>query len=224
MVKIKKISIVLLVIGLVISLAYSIFLNYKYDTNEQILKTQSDSLCTIIELKSNKYDSLKIHSDSIYQYELNRSDSLYQLLQTNQKTNKNKITYIYRDSIIIKEVENTEIDTKVETKYVDKIVEKEVIKTIHDTIEVTKTDTIYQESKTEVKTLIEENKKEVVVKEDLFNLYLDANVKGNLGLDIVPEANLGIMIKEKYYGEIGIDYDKGKVNPNARLGIKLNIF
>ena len=200
--KIKTISIITLVISLAVLALYCINLKSKYDTNTHSLMTRSDSLCTIIAMQGNKYDSLKAVSDSLYQYELQKSDSLWQLLQTTTKTNKNKITYIYKDSTIIKEVENTETATTVETKYVDRIVEKEIIKTIHDTV----------------------NTKEVVVKDEFFNIYLNADIKGTLEKDIVPEADIGIIFKEKFYGQIGIDYDKGKVNPNARIGVRFKLF
>ena len=32
------------------------------------------------------------------------------------------------------------------------------------------------------------------------------------------------VIKEKFYGQIGIDYDKGKVNPNAKIGVRFKLF
>lgn len=220
----KKIGIIILIVALIGCILDICYLNYKYDENELMMKSTSDSLCTVIELNKQAYDSLKIHSDSLYSYELNRNDSLYQLLQQKTNTNKTKVTYVYKDSIIVKEVENTQVETVVETQYVDRIVEKEVIKTIHDTIQVSKIDTVYQENTIEVKKEDEQVKKEVVVNDDLFNLYLNADIKGNLDLDIVPEASVGIIIKEKFYGEVGIDYDKGSVNPNAKIGLRLNVF
>lgn len=218
--KIKTISIITLVISLAVLALYCINLKSKYDTNTHSLMTRSDSLCTIIAMQGNQYDSLKAVSDSLYQYELQKSDSLWQLLQTTTKTNKNKITYIYKDSTIIKEVENTETATTVETKYIDRIVEKEIIKTIHDTVMVSKHDTSYNENTTQVSKQTEENTKEVVVKDEFFNIYLNADIKGTLEKDIVPEADIGIIFKEKFYGQIGVDYDKGKVNPNARIGVR----
>ena len=160
----------------------------------------------------------------MYQYELNKSDSLWQLLQTKQTTNKTKITYIYKDSTIVKEAENTEIATTVETKYIDRIVEKEVIKTVHDTVMVTKHDTTYNENTTQTSKETNENTKEVVVKDEFFNIYLNADVKGTLQKDVVPEADVGVIIKEKFYGQIGIDYDKDKVNPNAKIGVRFKLF
>lgn len=221
---IKTISLIVLAIALIASIIGIIWLNNKYDENVYIHNTKTDSLCTVINLEKQAYDSLKIHSDSVYNYELNRSDSLYQLLQTKTNSNKTKITYVYKDSTIIKEVENTQTETVVETKYVDRIVEKEVIKTIHDTVQVTKIDTIYNEQNTQVTKQDEESKKEVVVKDDLFNVYIDAGVKGTLDFDIIPEASVGIIIKEKFYGEVGIDYNNGKVNPSAKLGVRMNLF
>jgi hypothetical protein len=53
---------------------------------------------------------------------------------------------------------------------------------------------------------------------------LNADVKGTLQKDIVPEADVGVIIKEKFYGQIGIDYDKGKVNPNAKIGVRFKLF
>lgn len=222
--KIKTISIITLVISLAVLALYCINLKSKYDTNTHSLMTRSDSLCTIIAMQGNQYDSLKAVSDSLYQYELQKSDSLWQLLQTTTKTNKNKITYIYKDSTIIKEVENTETATTVETKYVDRIVEKEIIKTIHDTVMVSKHDTSYNENTIQISKQTEENTKEVVVKDEFFNIYLNADIKGTLEKDIVPEADIGIIFKEKFYGQIGIDYDKGKVNPNARIGVRFKLF
>lgn len=220
----KNISIIILAIGLVASIICNIWINNKYDENVQINKSTSDSLCTIIDLQKNTYDSLMKHNDSLYTYELNKNDSLWQLLQTKQTTNKTKITYIYKDSTIIKEGENTQIETAIETKYIDRIVEKEIVKVIHDTLQVSKIDTIYKENTTKLTKQDEEITKEVVVNEDLFNIYLDADIKGNLDFDIIPEANVGIIIKEKYYGEIGIDYNNSKINPNAKIGIRLNVF
>ena len=222
--KIKTISIIVLCISLTVLALYCIHLKSEYNTNTHSLMTRSDSLCTFIAMQSNQYDSLRAISDSMYQYELQKSDSLWQLLQTTTKTNKNKITYIYKDSTIIKEVENTETATTVETKYVDRIVEKEIIKTIHDTVMVTKHDTSYNENTVQVTKQTEENSKEVVAKEDLFNVYLNADIKGTLEPDIVPEADIGIIFKEKFYGQIGIDYDRGKVNPNARIGVRFKLF
>lgn len=222
--KIKKISIIVLAITVVVLSIVCINLNIKYDTNTHSLNTKADSLCTVIEAQGLQYDSLKAVSDSLYQYELNKSDSLWQLLQTKQTTNKTKITYIYKDSTIIKEAENTEIATTVETKYIDRIVEKEVIKTVHDTVMVTKHDTTYNENTTQTNKETNENTKEVVVKDEFFNIYLNADVKGTLQKDIVPEADAGVIIKEKFYGQIGIDYDKGKVNPNAKIGVRFKLF
>lgn len=222
--KAKNISIIVLAIGLVISIVCCLWLNSKYSKNESIYQSKADSLCTIINVSNDKYDSLRNVSDSLYQYELNKNDSLYQLLQQNQTTNKVKVTYIYKDSTIIKEEENTEIQTKVETKYVDRVVEKEIVKTIHDTLYVSKTDSVYNEEKTETHNEEKKEEKTVVVKDDLFNIYLDGNVKANLDLDIIPELGVGIIIKEKFYGQIGIDYDNSKINPNAKIGIRLELF
>ena len=119
---------------------------------------------------------------------------------------------------------NTEIQTKVKTKYVDRVVEKEIVKTIHDTLYVSKTDSVYNEEKTETHNEEKKEEKTVVVKDDLFNIYLDGNVKANLDLDIIPELGVGIIIKEKFYGQIGIDYDNSKINPNAKIGIRLELF
>lgn len=222
--KIKNISIIVLAIALVASIIGIIWLNNKYDTNETYLKTQSDSLCTVIDLQKTSFDSLKSHSDSVYSYELQRNDSLNQIIKTSQEKHRTVVTYVYKDSTIIKEVEDTKTNTELQTVYVDRIVEKEVIKTIHDTVHVTKIDTVYNEQNTQVTKQDEESKKEVVVKDDLFNVYIDAGVKGNLDFDIIPEANVGIIIKEKFYGEVGIDYNNGKVNPSAKLGVRMNLF
>ena len=74
----------------------------------------------------------------------------------------------------------------------------------------------HKDEKTEEKT--------VVVKDDLFNIYLDGNVKANLDFDIIPEIGAGIIIKEKFYGQIGVDYSNSKVNPHAKIGIRWELF
>ena len=102
--------------------------------------------------------------------------------------------------------------------------EKEVIKTVHDTVMVTKHVTTYNENTTQTIKETNENIKEVVVKDEFFNIYLNVDVKGTLQKDIVPEADAGVIIKEKFYGQIGIDYDKGKVNPNAKIGVRFKLF
>lgn len=218
----KKILIINLIICLIISICYNIYLKNKYTVSETFYSEMNDSLCTVINTQTIKYDSLKIISDSLYAYELSKNDSLWQLLQINQKTNKSKITYVYKDSIIIKEVENTEQQTNIETKYVDKIVEKEVLQVFHDTIMVSKIDTIYNEKTTETSSNVIQNDKNVFKNPDLFNIFIDANVKANLDYNIIPEANVGIIIKEKFYGAIGIDYNE-QVNPFIKAGIKVNI-
>ena len=55
-------------------------------------------------------------------------------------------------------------------------------------------------------------------------IYLDGNVKANLDFDIVPEIGAGIIIKEKFYGQIGVDYSNSKVNPHAKIGIRWELF
>lgn len=222
--KIKNISLIVMAVALVASLLGILWLNNKYDENTRVWKSSSDSLCTVIDVKKQSYDSLKSHSDSIYDYYYAVNDSLNQLIKTSQEKHRTVVTYVYKDSTIIKEVEDTKTNTEIQTVYVDKIVEKEVVQVIHDTITVSKLDTVYNESKTEVKKEEEEKKTEVVVKDDLFNVYLDVGVKGTLEKDIVPEASVGLIIKEKFYGEVGIDYNNGKVNPSAKLGLRLNVF
>lgn len=222
--KIKNVSLVVLAIGLLISILYSINLNLRYSENLVNTQNSADSLATIISLEQNRYDSLKAFSDSIYSYELKKNDSLWQVLQSNQTTNKTKTTYIYKDSTIIKEAENTETQTQLETKYVTQVVEKEVVKTVHDTVYVSKVDSTYDS--TTVKTQKEEtnNEKIVVDKGNLFNIYLDGNVKVNLDKDIIPELEGGIILFDKFYGSIGIDYFDKQINPFAKIGINWRLF
>lgn len=222
--KIKNISIIVLIVALVISVLYAINLNHKYSQNIKDNQILIDSLYTTINLKQDRYDSLKAFSDSIYSYELKKNDSLWQVLQSNQTTNKTKTTYIYKDSTIIKEAENTETQTQLETKYVTQVVEKEVVKTVHDTIYVSKIDSTYDS--TTVKTQKEETiaEKTVVDKGNLFNIYLDGNVKVNLDKDIIPELKGGIILFDKFYGSIGIDYFDKQINPFAKIGINWELF
>ena len=222
--KIKNVSLVVLAIGLLISILYSINLNHRYSENLVNTQNSADSLATIISLEQNRYDSLKAFSDSIYAYELKKNDSLWQVLQSNQTTNKTKVTYIYKDSTIIKEAENSETQTQLETKQVTQVVEKEILKTVHDTVYVSKVDSTYDS--TTVKNHKEEtnNEKTVVDKGNLFNIYLDGNVKANLDKDIIPELEGGIVLFDKFYGSIGIDYYNEKINPFAKIGINWRLF
>lgn len=221
---VKNISLVVLAISLVVSILYAVNLNHKYSQNLVTSQATTDSLCTVVSIEQNRYDSLKAFSDSIYSYELKKNDSLWQVLQSNQTTNKTKTTYIYKDSTIIKEAENTETQTQLETKYVTQVVEKEVIKTVHDTVYVSKIDSTYDS--TTVKNHKEEknNEKTVVDKGNLFNIYLDGNVKANLDKDIIPELEGGIVLFDKFYGSIGIDYNNEKINPFAKIGINWRLF
>ena len=221
---VKNISLVVLAISLIVSILYAVNLNHKYSQNLVTSQATTDSLCTVVSIEQNRYDSLKSYSDSVYAYELQKNDSLWQVLQSKQTTNKTKVTYIYKDSTIIKEAENTEIETQIETKYVTQVVEKEVIKTVHDTLYVAKTDSAFNENTTQTHKDEKTEEKTVVVKDDLFNIYLDGNVKANLDFDIVPEIGAGIIIKEKFYGQIGVDYSNSKVNPHAKIGIRWELF
>lgn len=222
--KIKNISIVVLIVALAISVLYAINLNHKYSQNIKNNQILTDSLYTTINLKQDRYDSLKAFSDSIYSYELKKNDSLWQVLQSNQTTNKTKTTYIYKDSTIIKEAENTETQTQLETKQVTQVIEKEVVKTVHDTVYVSKIDSTYDS--TTVKTQKGETvaEKTVVDKGNLFNIYLDGNVKVNLDKDIIPELEGGIILFDKFYGSIGIDYFDKQINPFAKIGINWELF
>ena len=77
--KIKTLSIIVLAITVIVLSIICINLHTKYDTNTHTLNTKADSLSTVIEDQGLQYDSLKAVSDSLYQYELNKSDSLWQL-------------------------------------------------------------------------------------------------------------------------------------------------
>lgn len=222
--KIKNILLVILIIALTAVLCYTKYLNSKYSTNIHTYKAVNDSLCTEITAASAKYDSMSIHLDSMYQYELTQKDSLWQLLQISQDKKRTIVTYIYKDSTIIKEVEDTHTEARSEIKTVTEYIEKEVIKYIHDTTYISNIDTFYSKQDTEVLKTQEEKNEEVIDNKEKFNIYADANVKGTTDLDIIPEAAIGIMLYDKFYGQAGIDYNNGNINPFAKIGVRLKLF
>lgn len=222
--KISIIAIIILAISLCLSLLYCHKLKNDYSVNTIHNEYICDSLNTELSVMANKYDSIHSYSDSVYELQKAHYDSLNALYEMKLTTNKSKVTYIYKDSTIIKEVENSELAQTAKIEYVTQEVIKEVIKTIHDTVAVSKIDTVYKETKSEVTTTKIEDEKEVVENTEFFNIYLDGGIKGNLDLDIIPELSAGVIFNEKFYGEIGANYDHGKINPDIKLGIRFKVF
>lgn len=222
--KVKNIALVVLLVSLIISIIYCFTLNKKYSYNESKHQTTCDSLYNVIETTANSYDSLRIYGDSLYAFQRSSYDSLNELYHIKINTHKEQVTVIYKDSTVIRYVEDTKEEHEHQVEYIEKEVLKEVVKVIHDTINVTKTDTVYKENKIEVSNTETNDNKNVVDNGDLFNIYVDGNVKGNLDYDLIPEIGAGIIFKEKFYGQVGIDYDKGNVNPNIKLGVRLKVF
>lgn len=222
--KIKTIGLIVLAIACAITMFMYSNLKSNYSINEHNYQATADSLCTEISMASNRYDSLGNHYESILEVQKASYDSLNELYKIKIDTHKEQVTIIYKDSTVIRYVEDTHEEQEHQIEYVEKEVVKEVIKEIHDTIAVTKIDTVYQDSKVEVTKTETETNKDVVKNEEFFNIYVDGGVRGNLDFDIIPEVDAGVIIKEKFYGEIGANYDRGKINPSAKLGIRLKVF
>lgn len=222
--KIKNISLIVMAIALAISIAISLKLKSDYSVNENIYQMKSDSLITEVSLGSNRYDSLQSHSDSLFELQKASYDSLNELYKIKINTHKEQVTVIYKDSTVIRYVEDTHEEHEQQIQYVEKEVVKEVVNVIHDTVTIAKSDTVYNESNVAVSKSEIKDEKTVVDNVETFNIYIDGGVRANLNPDIIPELNAGIMIREKFYGEIGANYDRGKINPSAKLGIRLKVF
>lgn len=222
--KIKTIGLIVLAIVCAITMFMYSNLKSDYSINEHKYQSMNDSLCTELSIETNKYDSLSSYTQLMITTQKASYDSLNELYKTKIDTHKEKVVIKYKDSTVIRYVEDSHVEQEHKVEYVEKEVVKEVVQYVHDTVAVTKIDTVYQEAKTEVVHSESETQKEVVDNTETFNIYVDGGVRGNLDYDIIPEVGAGVIIKEKFYGEIDANYDKGKINPSAKLGIRLKVF